>query len=80
MSVPLVILPLDPQSVDVDDNLSNLGNIQNIDNNVEIQSQPEIPPLPPPRFLTLGPLRQSLQDFMNCLINFRVVEPLHLKM
>ena len=84
VSVPVVILPLDPQSVDVDDNLSNLGNIQNIDNIVEIQSQPEIPPPPPhpppPRFLTLGPLRQSLQDFMNCLINFRVVEPHHLKM
>ena len=86
VSVPVVILPLDPQSVDVDDNLSNLGNIQNIDNIVEIQSQPEIspphppPPPPPPRFLTLGPLRQSLQDFMNCLINFRGVEPLHLKM
>ena len=48
VSVPLVILPLDPQSVDVDDNLRNLGNIQNIDNIVEIQSQPEIPPPPPP--------------------------------
>ena len=88
--VPVVILPLDPQSVDVDDNLSNLGNIQNIDNIVEIQSQPEIPPSPlpppppppppPPRFLTLGPLHQSLKDFMIYLINFRVVEPHHLKM
>ena len=83
VSLPVVILPLDPQSVDADDNLSNLGNIQNVDNIVEIQSQPEIPPhpsLPPLRFLTLGLLRQSLQDFMNCLINFRGVEPLHLKM
>ena len=82
VSVPVVILPLDPQSVDVDDNLRNLGNIQNVDNIVEIQSQPEIPPPPPlpPPHLTLGPSRQSLQDFMNCLINFGVVEPLHLKM
>ena len=82
VSVPVVILPLDPQSVDVDDNLRKLGNIQNVDNIVEIQSQPEIPPpsLPPPRVLTLVPLRQSLQDFMNYLINFRVVEPLHLEM
>ena len=48
VSVPVVILPLDPQSVDVDDNLSNLGNIQNIDNIVEIQSQPEVSPPPPP--------------------------------
>ena len=43
-SVPVVILPLDSQSVNIDDNLSNLGNIQNIDNVVEIQSQPEVPP------------------------------------
>ena len=48
VSLPVVILPLDPQSVDVDDNLSNLGNIQNVDNIVEIQSQPEIPPPPHP--------------------------------
>ena len=57
MSVPVVILPLDSQSVNIDDNLSNLGNIQNIDNIVEIQSQPEVPPPPPPpppRFLTPG--------------------------
>ena len=47
-SVPVVILPLDPQAMEVDDNLSNLENIQNIDNIVEIQSQPEIPPPPPP--------------------------------
>ena len=30
VSLPVVILPLDPQSVDADDNLSNLGNIQNV--------------------------------------------------
>ena len=48
VSVPVVILPLDSQSVNIDDNLSNLGNIQNIDNVVEIQSQPEVPPTPPP--------------------------------
>ena len=43
-SVPVVILPLDSQSVNIDDNLSNLGDIQNVDNVVEIQSQPEVPP------------------------------------
>ena len=43
VSLPVVILPLDPQLVDADDNLINLGNIQNVDNIVEIQSQPEIP-------------------------------------
>ena len=44
MSVPVVILPLDSQAVNIDDNLTNLGNIQNIDNIVEIQSQPEVVP------------------------------------
>ena len=48
VSLPVVILPLDPQLVDADDNLVNLGNIQNVDNIVEIQSQPEIPLPPPP--------------------------------
>ena len=48
VSLPVVILPLDPQLVDADDNLINLGNIQNVDNIVEIQSQPEIPLPPPP--------------------------------
>ena len=48
VSVPVVILPLDSQSVNIDDDLSNLGNIQNIDNIVEIQTQPEVPPPPPP--------------------------------
>ena len=51
VSVPVVILPLDSQAVNIDDNLTILGNIQNIDNIVEIQSQPEVPPPPPPRFL-----------------------------
>ena len=54
VSVPVVILPLDSQSVNIDDNLTNLGNIQNIDNIVEIQSQPEVSPLPPPWCLTPG--------------------------
>ena len=83
VSLPVVILPLDPQWVDADDNLSNLGNIQNVDNIVEIQSQPETPPpppLPPPRFLTLALFSLLLPDFMNYLINFRGVEPLHVNM
>ena len=44
VSVPVVILPLDSQSVNIDD---DLGNIQNIDSVVEIQQpQPEAPPPP----------------------------------
>ena len=48
MCLSVVILPIDPQSVDTNDNLVNLGNIQNVDNVVEIQTPPEIPPPPPP--------------------------------
>ena len=48
VSLPVVILLIDPQSVDTDDNLANLGNIHHVDNVVEIQTQPEIPPPPPP--------------------------------
>ena len=80
VSLPVVIFPLDPQSVDADDNLCNLGNIQNVDNVVEIQSQPEIPPpppVPPPRILTLALFSLLLPDFTNYLINFRGVELLH---
>ena len=56
VSVPVVILPLDSQSVNIDD---DLGNIQNIDSVVEIQQpQPEVvtppPPPPPARYLTPG--------------------------
>ena len=82
VSLPVVILPLDPQLVDAEDNLVNLGNIQNVDNIVEIQSQPEIPPPlpPPPRVLTLGLSSLLLPDFMNYLINLRGVEPLHVNM
>ena len=50
VSLPVVILPIDPQSVDTDDNLVNLGNIQNVDNVVEIQTPPEIPPPPTSNF------------------------------
>ena len=53
ISVPVVILPLDSPSVNIDDELVN---IQNIDSVVEIQQpQPEVVPTPPPpQFLTPG--------------------------
>ena len=83
VSVPVVILPLDPQSVDVDDNLCNLGNIQNVDNIVEIQSQPEIPPPPPPTttfaVFDAGTITSVFTRLHELLDNFRVVEPHHLK-
>ena len=71
-SIPVVILPLDSQSVDIDDNISN---IQNIDN-VEIQlPQPEVPPPPPPWYLTPGLWHQSLIDFIIYFLSLRVVAP-----
>ena len=43
-SIPVVILPIDSQSVNIDDNLGN----QNIENIIEIQQpQPEVAPPPP---------------------------------
>ena len=72
VSLPVVILPIDPQSVDTIDNLVNLGNIQNVDNFVEIQTQPEISPPPPPhppRILTLALFSLLLPDFTNYLMN-----------
>ena len=73
VSVPVVILPLDSQSVDIDDNISN---IQNIDNDVEIQHpQPEVPPLPPPWYLTPGLWYQSLIDLIIYFLSLRVVAP-----
>ena len=51
-SLPVVMLPLDPQLVDAEVDLCSLGNLQNVDNVVEIQSQPESPP--PPTSCHLG--------------------------
>ena len=48
VSLPVVMLPLDPQLADAEINLAELGNIQTVDSVVEIQSQPKSPPPPPP--------------------------------
>ena len=58
VSLPVVMLPLDPQLVDAEVDLGELGNLQTVDSVVEIQSQPKSPtppppPPPPPRVLTL---------------------------
>ena len=47
-SLPVVMLPFDPQLVDDEVDLGELGNLQTVDCVVEIQSQPESPPPPPP--------------------------------
>ena len=47
-SLPVVMLPFDPQLVDAEVDLGELGNLQTVDSVVEIQSQPKSPPPPPP--------------------------------
>ena len=46
VSLPVVMLPLDPQLVDAEVNLAELGNLQTVDSVVEIQSQPKSPTPP----------------------------------
>ena len=57
VSLPMVMLPLDPHLVDSEVDLAELGNLQTVDSVIEIQSQPKSPPPPPPprppRVLTL---------------------------
>ena len=47
-SLPVVMLPLDPQLEDAEVDLGELGNLQTVDSVVEIQSQPKSPTPPPP--------------------------------
>ena len=54
VSPPMVMLPLDPHSVDAEVDLGELGNLQTVDSVVEIQSQPKSPPPPPPPPATSG--------------------------
>ena len=46
VSLPMVMLPLDPHLVDSEINLAELGNLQTVDSVIEIQSQPKSPPPP----------------------------------
>ena len=41
VSLPMVMLPLDPHLVDSEVNLAELGNLQTVDSVIEIQSQPK---------------------------------------
>ena len=68
VSIPVVILPIDSQSVDIDDNISN---IQNIDNVVEIQQpQLEEPPPPPSMVFDAGALASVFDRLNNLLSKF----------
>ena len=70
VSIPVVILPIDSQSVDVDDNIGNIDNVV-----VEIQQPPpeEAPPLPPP-FRWMPVLwHQFFRNLILCFLRLRVV-------
>ena len=57
VSLPMVMLPLDPHLVDNEMNLAELGNLQTVDSVIEIQSQPKSPiSLPPPLQPRVSPL------------------------
>ena len=69
VSIPVVILLIDSQSVDIDDNISN---IHNIDNVVEIQ-QPQLeaaPPPPPSMVFDTGTLASVFDRLDNLLSKF----------
>ena len=56
VSIPVVILPIDAQSVDIDDNIGNIDNV------VEFQQpQPEGPPPPPSIVFDAGTLSSVFQ-------------------
>ena len=72
VSIPVVILPIDSQSVDIDDNISNIDNI------VEIQQpQPEegTPPPPTPLYLTPGLWHRFFRNLIIFFLSLRVVAP-----
>ena len=54
VSLPMVMLPLDPHLVDSEVNLAELCNLQTLDSVIEIQCQPKSPTPPPPPSRRLG--------------------------
>ena len=71
VSIPVVILPIDSQSVDIDDNISN---IHNIDNVIEIQ-QPQLEAPPPPLYLTPRLWHRFFRNLIIFFLSLRVVAP-----
>ena len=87
VSPPVVILPLDPQLVDSELNLAELGSIQTVDNIVEVQFQPvSTTPPPPPSPPASVPFNASimnsafekLNDMMDAFKEFRPLLREHL--
>ena len=81
VSPPMVILPLDPQLVDAELNLEDLGNIQHVDNVVEVQFQPaptSPPPTPPPSTVSVdaGLLNSAFEKFNSVMDVFKEFTPL----
>ena len=84
VSPPVVILPLDPQLVDSELNLAELGNIQTVDNVVEVQFQPvSTTPPPPPASVPLNAsimnsAFEKINDMMEVFKEFRPLLREHL--
>ena len=70
VSLPMVILPLDPYLVDAEMNLAELGNIQTVDSVVEIQYQPKSPP-PPPAVFDANLMNSAFAKLNDMLDEFR---------
>ena len=71
VSIPVVILPFDAQSVDIDDNIVNIDNVE------FQQPQPEVPPPPPPPplYLTPGLWHLFFRNLILFFLSLRVVAP-----
>ena len=79
MSPPVVILPLDPQLVDSDSSLADLGNIQTVDNVVEVQFQPVLtppPPLPATVSFNAGLMNSAFEKINDMMEVFKEFRPL----
>ena len=77
VSPPMVILPLDPQLVDNEINLAELGNIQAVDNIVVVQFQPvsTTPPSPAPVAFDASLMNSAFAKLNEMIDVFREFRP-----
>ena len=74
VSPPVVILPLDPQLVDSELSLAELGNIQTVDNVVEVQFQQPPPPASVP--FNAGLMNSAFEKINDMMEVFKEFRPL----